>query len=267
MRYILFVFSFVFFIPQTAQAQFDLWGAAEKIFTATKPILTEGNTATSSAKTSSSAPTIAHKALGSLSNRDIENGLRQALELSAVRVTDQLGSANGFYDDPKIKIPLPNQLQTAHDMLSKIGLESLGNDLELKMNTAAELAMPKAKALFLSSIEKMTLRDAQDILMGPDNAATAFFQKSMGGDLITAISPIIDGKLSQVRGMQTYNQLVQQYGNIPFAPKIETDLTSYVSQMAVDGIFTYMAQEEAAIRANPVERSTALLQKVFSAYQ
>lgn len=257
----LFIFALILIIPNMAHAQFDFLGAAQKILTASKPILTESGTTTSSSNTATSS------LLNSLSTSDMEGALRQVLSLSAAKVTNQLGSTNGFYGDNNIKIPLPGKLQTAHQMLSKVGLESLGNDLELKMNRAAEMAMPQAKTLFLSSIEKMTVNDAKNILMGGDDSATQFFQNTMSGDLINALTPIIATQLDGVQGMQTYNQLVQQYANIPFAPKMNMDLPSYVANMAADGMFTYMASEEAAIRANPVERSTALLQRVFSAYQ
>ena len=258
------LFGFLLIYPQNAFAQFDFLGAAQKIFTQTKPILIDGQ------ETNNSTKTISNN-LGSLtktlSNRDIEGGLREALTLSATKVTKQLGSTNGFYNNPKIKIPLPAKLQTAHNMLSKIGLESLGNDLELKMNRAAEMAMPQAKQLFLASIKKMSVKDAQNILTGGDTAATQFFRNTMGADLIKAMRPSIDTQLANVNGMQTYNQLVKQYSNVPFAPKVNTDLTGYVANMAMNGIFTYMGREEAAIRANPVKQGSALLQKVFSAYR
>ena len=257
-----FVFALAFLLPNAAQAQFDFLGAAQKVFTASRPILTE---MANDPETVATVKTNATSLVNALSTSDIDAGLRQALSLSATKVTNQLGMKNGFYGDSQIKIPLPEKLQTAHQMLGKIGLESLGNNLELKMNRAAEMAMPQAQKLFVSSIKKMTLSDAQNILTGPDDAATQFFRGTMGNDLITALLPIVKTQLKEVNDMQTYDQLVQQYASIPFAPAINTDLSSYVATLAVDGMFNYMAAEEAAIRTNPVERSTDLLKKVFAA--
>ncbi len=133
------------------------------------------------------------------------------------------------------------------------------------MNRAAELATPKAKKLFWAAIQDMSLEDVQSIYKGPDDAATRYFQEKMRQPLTGQMRPIVDGTLSKVGAVRTFNQLMAEYQSLPFLPRINLDLTKYVVDKGVDGIFfyLYLAQEEKAIRADPVKRTTELLKKVF----
>lgn len=200
---------------------------------------------------------------GALTIADISAGLKQALTVGSGHVVNQLGQENGYNGDPLIRIPLPTTLVRARDVAAKVGLQGSFDSLENRLNEAAEQAVPKARSLFVNSIRQMTLDDARGILQGPDDAATQFFARTMGGALSDAMRPIIDNSLSQVGAVSGFRQLLASYRQIPFAPPVEADLTSHVLEKGLDGIWHYMAKEEKEIRNNPVKRTTELLQRVF----
>lgn len=200
---------------------------------------------------------------GLLSNADITAGLKEALTKGSSAVVGQLGQQNGFSDDPTIRIPLPKTLLKARNYASKVGMEKSFDDLELRLNRAAELATPKAKQLFVGAIKDMSVQDASGILKGPDDAATSYFRGKTGPSIQTAMRPLIDSALAEVGAVQSFNQLLKQYNAIPLAPKMEADLSGHVVEKGADGIFLYLAQEEKDIRTNPVKRTSELLQRVF----
>lgn len=200
-----------------------------------------------------------------LSNDEIIAGLRDALKVGSERVVAQLGTLDGFNLDPKIHIPLPGALQDVQKTLAKFGMSGLADDLELRLNRAAEDATPEAKALFLDAIGQMSVDDARGILEGPDDAATQYFKGKMSAPLGKRMNPIVDSSLSEVGAVAAYDKMMGQYQAIPFVPDAKADLTEYVVGKGLDGIFYYVAQEEAAIRNNPAKRTTEILKKVFGA--
>ncbi len=202
---------------------------------------------------------------GLLSNADITAGLKEALTKGSSAVVGQLGQQNGFSNDPTIRIPLPQTLLKARNYASKIGMEKSFDDLELRLNRAAELATPKAKSLFVGAIKDMSVQDASGILKGPDDAATSYFRGKTGPSIQSAMRPLVDDALAEVGAVQSFNQLLKQYNAIPLAPKVEADLSGHVVEKGADGIFLYLAQEEKAIRTNPVKRTSELLRRVFGA--
>ena len=152
-------------------------------------------------------------------------------------------------------------------MASRVGLAGSFDTLEGRLNSAAEQAAPQARSLLLNAISQMTLDDARGILQGPDDAATQFFERTMGDRLSNAMRPIIDNSLAQVGAVRSFNQLLASYRKIPFAPPVEADLTDHVLQLGMQGIWHYIAVEEKAIRDNPVKRTTDLLRRVFGSVQ
>jgi len=200
-----------------------------------------------------------------LGSDDIAAGLREALKVGSERVVQQVGARDGFNADPQIHIPLPGALQDVQSMLRKTGMAGLADDLELKLNRGAEAAAPEAEALFLQAISEMTLDDAKEIYNGPDDAATQYFKAKMSPPLAERMSPIVDASLSEVGAVRAYDDMMAQYDTIPFVPDVKADLTGYVVRKALDGIFFYIAKEEAAIRNDPAARTTELLKKVFGA--
>ena len=199
-----------------------------------------------------------------LSTADIAEGLKEALRVGSERVVTQVGRTDGFNADPAIHIPLPQKLADARKVLAKVGLSSVLDDLETRCNRAAEAAAPQAKALFWKSIRAMTLDDARAILNGPNDAATRYFQGKMTSELTIAMRPVIDDSLAQVGAVRVYQQAVAKVETLPLVPNIKIDLTGYVVNKAMDGLFHYLAIEEAAIRENPAKRTTELLRRVFS---
>lgn len=200
-----------------------------------------------------------------LTSEEIGAGLKDALRVGSENVVSQLGSLDGFNLDPAIHIPLPEQFSTVKSTLGKFGMTSLLDDLELKLNRAAEVATPKAKALFGQAISEMTFEDAMNIYNGPDDAATRYFQDKMTPPLAKEMQPVVEQSLAEVGAVQAYDNVMGEYRSIPFVPDVKADLTTYVVEKGMDGIFYYMAREEAAIRQNPAKRTTELLQRVFGA--
>ncbi len=198
-----------------------------------------------------------------LSKSDMVAGLKDALRVGSKNVVGQLGKTDGFNADPKIHIPLPESLQTVKSTLSAVGMGSMMDNLELKLNRAAELATPKAKRIFGNAIREMTFDDAKKILNGPDDAATQYFKGKMSRPLSKEMRPIVNKALNQAGAVQAYDGVMGKYKAVPFVPDVKTNLTQHVVDLGMAGIFHYMAEEEAAIRKNPVKRTTAILKKVF----
>ena len=196
---------------------------------------------------------------------EIGAGLKDALLVGSEKVVSQLGRLDGFNLDPAIHIPLPQQLHSVKSLLGKVGMSSMLDDLEWKLNRAAEVATPKAKELFAQAISAMTFEDVMNIYNGPDDAATRYFQDKMTPALAREMQPVVDQSLAEVGAVKAYDNVMGQYRSIPFVPDVKADLTTYVVEKGMDGIFHYIAVEEAAIRHDPAKRTTELLQRVFGA--
>ncbi len=219
-------------------------------------LLNKGNQIFNTLKSNQSGST-------SLSNADIGDGLKEALNVATDTVVGKLGSLNGFYSDSKIHIPLPNTLMKVKKTLDKIGFAKSLNDLETKLNRAAEIATPKAKEIFFKAISEMTIEDVKKIYNGEDDAATKYFKNKMTPDLSKAMKPLIDQSLSEVEAVQVYNSIIDRYNSTPLVTHLNGDISDYALTKTLDGIFYYLAKEEAEIRKNPAKRTTELLKKVF----
>lgn len=194
---------------------------------------------------------------------DMSSAFKEALQIGSERVVGQLGRPDGFNADPAIHIPLPAQLSTVKTILSKAGMSGSIDDLELKMNRAAEAATPKAKKLFWQAISQMTFSDVKTIYSGPEDAATKYFQDKLTPSLAKEMTPIVDSSLSQVGAVQAYDGVMSQYKAMPFVPDVKANLTEHVTDKGIAGIFYYLGKEEAAIRKNPARQTTDLLKRVF----
>lgn len=203
-------------------------------------------------------------AASALTTGEIGRGLKEALRVGSERVVATLGAADGFNKSPDVHIPLPESLRTVQSMLGKVGMSGLADDLELKLNRAAEAAVPKARKLFGDAISEMTIDDARKILNGPKDSATQYFRGKMSAPLAGEMKPIVDNQLSQVGAIAAYDRMISQYKSIPFVPDAKANLTNHVLDKAIAGVFLYLGREEAAIRENPAKRTTELLKKVFS---
>lgn len=199
----------------------------------------------------------------SLGVAEIAAGLQEALRVGTGDVVSRLGETGGFSNDKAVHIPLPENLQNIQSKMGAFGLSGLLDDLETRINSAAEMATPKAKTLFLNAISGMTIDDAMAIYKGPNNAATEYFRARMQDPLAREFRPIIQQSLNDVAALQLYDDFMAKYQAIPLMPDVKGNLTEHVIDKGMDGIFYYLAQEEAAIRENPAKRTTALLQRVF----
>ena len=207
---------------------------------------------------------------GSVSTRlsvgEIGEGLKEALRVATGNAVGGLGRPDGFYRDRIVHIPLPQNLRRPRDLLRKIGMGRLAENLEEKLNRAAEVATPRAKAIFWQAIREMTLNDVMGIYNGPDDSATRYFQAKMTPALIAEMRPVIEAAMGEVGVVRAYDDFAGQYNNIPFVPDLKGDLINHVMTGTLDGIFYYVAREEAAIRRDPVKRTTDILKKVFWAF-
>ncbi len=158
---------------------------------------------------------------------------------------------------------MPAQLDQVKNVLGKIGMDSMLTDLETRLNRAAEIATPKAKQLFIGAINEMTLDDVMTIYNGPDDSATQYFKSRMSGPLAVEMKPVVDESLADVGAASSYEAAMERYNSVPFVPKVDADLSNYVVAKGMDGIFYYLAKEEAAIRQDPAKRTTDLLKRVF----
>ena len=192
---------------------------------------------------------------GALTDETISDGLLEALRVGTERVVQQVGAADGFNADPAIHIPLPDSLKNVQSALQTVGMSAMADDLELKLNRAAEAAAPQAKQLFWDTIKQMSFDDARAIYDGPDDAATRYFEQKMSPGLAAKMEPIVDETLNQVGAIAAYDDMMGQYAKIPFMPDVKADLTQYGVDKAMEGIFHYVAIEEAAIRNNPAART------------
>jgi hypothetical protein len=198
-----------------------------------------------------------------LSSGDIAAGLKEALRVGTAAVVSRLGMRDGFNADPAVHIPLPEKLKPVQSALQKVGMASMLNDLETRLNRAAEAATPKAKELFWKAITEMTINDVTGIYKGPEDAATRYFQGKMTQPLTESMRPVVDRTLSEVGAIHAYEEAMGQYRSLPFVPDVKADLTAYVIDKGLDGIFHYLALEEAAIRKDPAKQTTELLKRVF----
>ncbi len=210
-----------------------------------------------------SAPAAGGKSSSSLSAADMGGGLKEALRVGTETVVAQLGKADGFNRDSAIHIPLPESMRTVQQTLGKMGMAGMLDDLEIRLNRAAEAATPKAKELFVTAIQSMSIDDAKKIYDGPNDAATQYFKKAMTPGLRDAFRPTVDKALSDAGAVKAYDNAMGQYKSVPMVPDVKADLTNHALDGALSGIFHYVAQEEAAIRTNPAKRTTDVQKKVF----
>jgi hypothetical protein len=199
-----------------------------------------------------------------LTPEDITNAVKDALRVGTGRVVDRVGAVDGYNADPAIHVPLPENMKQVDEALSAIGMGSLMDDLELRLNRAAEAAAPQAKDLFFQAIAEMTVDDINAIFRGPDDAATQYFRGEMSAPLRERMRPVVEDSLAQAGAVQAYDQAIGQYESIPLMPDVKADLTAHTLDYAMDGLFHYLAVEEAAIRNDAAKRTTELLQRAFA---
>ena len=205
---------------------------------------------------------------GSGSNLDsntIISGLKEALDVGTRKAISQVGQTDGYLANDLIRIPLPPELQQVSDLMSKVGLGAQAEQFELSLNRAAEKAAPEATAILVDAIKSMSIEDASKILNGSNNAATEYFKTQTSAQLAALFKPTIDSSLNEVGSTKYYTALSQQIAAVPIVGKqVDVDLSNYVTEQALNGLFAVIALEEKKIRENPAARTTELLKQVFA---
>jgi hypothetical protein len=203
--------------------------------------------------------------LDDLSDKDAVGGLKAALTQAADTAVGELGIENGFFSNPKVKIPLPSTLKKAEKAMHMFGMGDQADELVLRMNRAAEAAVPEAKVLLTDAVKNMSVQDAKDILTGGDDAATQYFKKTTSGPMAEKFLPIVKKATEDVQLAQQYNQFAEAGAKFGVVKKDQASLEQYVTQKTLDGVYTMMAAEEKAIRKDPMGQSSTLIKKVFGA--
>lgn len=200
-----------------------------------------------------------------LSNADIAAGLREALDKGIEEQVTKLTAEDGFYKNELVKIVMPQELQKVDATLRKFGLGSLADEGIKAMNRAAEDAVKEATPIFVDAVKDITFTDAKNILLGEDNAATTYLSGKTNTALYEKFSPVIDSSFTKVGANTIWEKIITKYNSLPLTKDVNPDLTDYVTQKALEGVFTMIAVEEKEIRTDLDSRTTDILKKVFAA--
>ncbi len=203
--------------------------------------------------------------LKDLSNQDAVAGLKEALTRGASNAVGKLGRPDGFLGDPRVKIPLPDSLRKVDNVLHRFGLGKYGDDLVVTINRAAEAAAPEAKVLLWNAVKEMSLLDAKNILLGGNTAATDYFRAKTTQPLTAKFLPIVHQATDKVQLAQKYDEFAGKASRFGLIDEKQANLENYITQKALDGLYFMMAEEEKAIRADPIRQGSKLLSKVFGA--
>ncbi|NEN22570.1 DUF4197 domain-containing protein [Cryomorpha ignava] len=203
---------------------------------------------------------------GSLTTSEVASGLKEALVKGTDYAVDFSGVKDGFYKNPRLFIPFPEEAEKVKETALKLGLTSQVNKFEETLNRAAEQAVKEAKPIFVNAITSMTVEDAFGLLKGGDNAATEYLRRKTSAELFNKFEPKVSQAVNQVELTKYWNPLANAYNSatqLTGGETIDPDLTEYVTNRSIDGLFKLIADEEKQIRENPAARVTDLLKKVF----
>lgn len=201
--------------------------------------------------------------LEGISNTEAISGLKQALADGSAAAVAKLGVENGFFTNPKVKIPLPPALKRVESALRFAGMRQQADDLVLAMNRAAEAAVPEAKALLVDSVKRMSVQDAKGILTGGDTAATDYFRRSTQTQLAKRFLPIVKKATDRVGLAEQYNSLAAQGVQLGLIRQDQSTIEGYVTQKALDGLYLMIAEQEKAFRQNPLGATSDIVKRVF----
>lgn len=200
---------------------------------------------------------------GGLTEKDAVDGIKEALVKGTGESVALVSKLNGYFSNPEIKIPFPENARAIESKLRAIGLGNKVDEVILTLNRAAEDAAKSAQSIFVSAITGMNISDALQIVRGNNNAATQYLAKTTTPELKAKFNPVIKSSLEKVDATRLWAELITAYNQIPFVTRQNPDLTGYVTDKAISGLFTMIAKEELKIRQNPMARTTELLKKVF----
>ncbi|MQP23578.1 DUF4197 family protein [Flavobacterium sp. LMO8] len=201
---------------------------------------------------------------GVLSQAEIGNGLKEALNNGITNQVSKLTATDGFFKNQAVKILLPEELQTVDKKLRQIGMSSLADEGLKVINRTAEDAVKEATPIFVNAVKQMTFNDAKNILMGNESSATTYLQNSTSTALYGKFNPVIKNSFAKVGADKVWTNIITKYNSIPLVKKVNPDLTDYTTNKAMEGVFKMIAVEEKNIRTNLSSRSSDLLKKVFA---
>lgn len=251
-------FSFIPFVLLVSSAHaFDLGGLKEQLGN-----LGKTPPATQAVAQPSSNPSVA---LAGFSNKDQVGSLKQALTQGAETAVASLAKENGFLGNDKVRITLPDSLRKADSLMRTVGMGKYADELVLSMNRAAEAAVPEARALLVGAVRNMTVMDAKGILTGGNDAATQYFRRNTESRLTEKFKPIVNKSMQKVKLAEKYDQFAGRGVPLGLVEQKDARLDDYITRKTMDGLFLMMAEQEKAIRANPMQAAGTLAQKVFSA--
>lgn len=207
----------------------------------------------------------AAESIDSVSSKDASAGLRAAISQGVDKAIGLLGAPNGFLGNPKYTIPLPSALEKADRALRMIGLSGDADELKAAMNHAAEMAVADARPVFKQAAQRMTVADAKGILTGGDTAATQYFRQATSAQLVTRFKPIVARATAKLKLGGLYDQYAGKAAQVGLISSQDANLNDYVTAKALDGLFVAIAEEERAIRKDPMGQASSLLKKVFGA--
>lgn len=209
------------------------------------------------------AVAVAQSTLDALTSKDATGGLRAALSQGIDLAVAQLGAQNGFLNDPKVAIPLPPALEKGERALRLVGMGGEADQLKVTMNHAAEQAVATAKPIFKQALQRMSLADAKGILTGGEDAGTQYFKRATSTQLSAKFQPIVARETAKLRLGSYYDQYAGKAAALGLISQQDANLNDYVTQKALDGLFSRIADEERSIRKDPVGQANSLIRKVF----
>jgi hypothetical protein len=198
-----------------------------------------------------------------LTNDEVVKGLKEALQVGSNNSTASASKLDGFYKNPKITIPFPPEAQKVKEKAVELGMKEQVDKFEINLNRAAEEASKQAAPILIQAITSMSVGDGFSILKGSDHAATEYLKSKTTGELMNKFKPIVQAAIDKVELTKSWKPIVTTYNRIPFVEKQNPDLTDYVTQKGLEGLFTLVQDEELKIRKNPEAQVTDLLKKVF----
>lgn len=201
---------------------------------------------------------------GVLSQAEMGNGLKEALNNGITKQVSKLTATDGFMKNQAVKILLPEELQKVDTKLRQLGLSKLADDGLRVLNRAAEDAVKEATPIFVDAVQQMTFTDAKNILLGNESSATNYLQTTTSTALYGKFNPVIKNSFAKVGADKIWTQIITKYNSIPLVKKVNPDLTDYTTNKAMEGVFKMIAVEEKDIRTNFSARTSDVLRKVFA---
>lgn len=261
----IFLFLFVLMGISQAQAQFfkKLKSVVEEAVVVDSTQTTNSE-ATQTEATTTDQSTATTDAEVDYTEEEANSGIKEALLNGVTKTVAQVSKENGYFGDELIKIPFPPEVQTIETKLRAIGMGDLVDKAVLSMNRAAEDAASTATDIFVGAIKEMTITDATNLVLGSDTAATHYLKVHTTDELTTEFSPIVNNSLQTVNATKYWGDVVNTYNQLPLVKKVNPDLGAYVTEKAIDGMFVKIAEQEKAIRKDPVEQTSSLLKKIFN---